>query len=490
MNEIIIDNFAGGGGASTGIEFATGLPVTVAINHDKDAIIMHKANHPLTKHYCESVWDVDPVEICKGRKIALAWFSPDCKHFSKAKGGRPVDKKVRGLAWVTLRWASLPQNLKPRVIILENVEEFQAWGPVIKGTGKPDPAQKGRTFVAFVNALKRNGYQVEWRELQACDYGAPTIRKRFFLVARSDRQPICWPKPTHGPGRKPYRTAAEIINFSLPCPSIFDTKEEIMTKHGLKAVRPLAEATLRRIAKGCQKFVVDEVSPFILSHNNSNVPGSIHLAKPFLTSYHAQKTENESRGQDIHKPVPTIDTNPRYALVTAFISKYFSGGYKGSGIDLRKPLPTVTAVDHNALVTSHLCVMRNNMYGKDLREPMPTQTVREHFAEVRTFLKRYGSADDKIGIVNVEGQDYYIGDIGIRMLTPRELFDAQGFPHDYVIEHDQTGKPYPKMKQTARCGNAVPPPFAEALVRSNLPEMCRRKIELTNELYEGKRDIV
>jgi DNA (cytosine-5)-methyltransferase 1 len=248
--EITVDNFAGGGGASTGIEAGLGRPVDIAINHDPASIAMHEVNHPHTRHYCESVWDIDPRKVCAGRPVGLAWFSPDCKHFSKAKGGKPVEKKIRGLAWVVLRWAA---TVHPRVIMLENVEEFITWGPLTtdpEGNCYPCPKKKGRTFNSFVNALKRHSYTVEWKELRACDYGAPTIRKRLFLVARCDGQPISWPEPTHGDPKsaavksgqlKPWRTAAECIDWSLPCPSIFDRK------------KPLAEATLRRIAKGTSR---------------------------------------------------------------------------------------------------------------------------------------------------------------------------------------------------------------------------------------------
>lgn len=251
FDEIIVDNFAGGGGASTGIELALGRPVDIAINHDPAAIAMHRANHPFTEHYCESVWDVDPVKVCRGRRVALMWLSPDCKHFSKAKGGKPVEKHIRGLAWIAVRWAAL---VKPRVIVLENVEEFKTWGRIDRATGKPDVAHKGETFRSFVNALKHHGYAVEWKELRACDYGAPTSRKRLVLIARCDGKPIVFPKPTHGKGKglKPYRTAAEIIDWTLPCPSIFARK------------KPLVEATLRRIARGLDKFVIRAEKSFIV----------------------------------------------------------------------------------------------------------------------------------------------------------------------------------------------------------------------------------
>jgi len=497
-HELIIDNFAGGGGASTGIELAIGRQVDIAINHDPDSILMHKTNHPHTEHLCESVWDVNPKELCKGRKIALAWFSPDCTHFSKAAGGRPVDKNIRGLAWVTLRWASLPEDLKPRVIILENVEEFVTWGPLIDG--KPDPKRRGITFRSFVNALKRNGYHVEHRELVACDYGAPTSRKRFFLIARSDGRPIMWPAQTHGPGRIPYRTAAEILDWSRTCPSIFATKEEIWKEYGIRAQRPLKEATLERIARGIKKFVIDNPEPFIMSNMNNNVPRGVdepvstvtsgnrhYLVAPYLLPYHALQGA-ETRGQDPRDPIHTIDTQPRHALVAAFIAKHYGGGSRSIASGADAPLSTVTAWDHNSLVTTHLVTLRKDMFGQDVREPLTTITTSgAHFAEVRSFLVKYygqgigqditdplgtATTKDRFGLVNVMGSEYEIADIGMRMLTPRELFDAQGFPHDYIIDRDYMGNPYTKSKQIARCGNAVPPPFAEALTRANLPELC------------------
>jgi DNA (cytosine-5)-methyltransferase 1 len=499
MQEIIVDNFAGGGGASTGIEMATGRSVDIAINHDPAAIAMHKANHPDTEHYCESVWEVNPKEVVKGRPVALAWFSPDCKHFSKAKGGKPVEKGIRGLAWVAVRWAA---TVRPRVIILENVEEFKTWGPLLEN-GQPDPKKKGKTFQAFVNALNRQGYQVDWRELRACDYGAPTIRKRLFLIARCDGQPIVWPKPTHGDPESdevksgklmPWRTAAEIIDWSLPCPSIFERK------------RPLAENTLRRIARGIQRFVLDNPRPFIVRIGQTGFGG-------------------DRLQYEIEQPLTTITTKAEHLLVQPFIAKHYGGRYTGPGADCKEPLPTVTTVDHNALVTaflskyygetsptevrghtteeplhtistanrfalvtSHLVKMRGTNIGQPVTAPLQTVTAGgNHFGEVRAFLLKYYGAGigqdvqeplhtvptkDRFGLVTIHGQDYQIVDIGMRMLEPHELFAAQGFPSNYIIDRDADGKTYPKSAQVARCGNAVPPPFAEHLVRANLPELC------------------
>lgn len=460
--ELIIDNFAGGGGASTGIELATGRPVDIAINHDPMAIAMHRANHPYTKHLCESVWDVDPRVVTEGKPVALCWLSPDCTHFSKAKGSRPLSKNIRGLAWVAVRWAA---TVRPRVIILENVEEFQTWGPLTKD-GRPDPKQKGRTFNAFVNALKRHGYRVDFRELRACDYGAPTIRKRLFLIARCDGRQIVWPQPTHGDpnseavksGRlKPWRTAAEIIDWSKPCPSIFDTAEEIKAKYGLKAVRPLVPKTMERIAKGIQKFVIENLEPFIIRVNYS---GSEHH---YCNS--------------IHEPLPTITTKNGWGLVAPFIAQYHSyeeEGARGQTID--RPLLTVDTNTRYALVASHLIKLKGDNYGQPVTEPLQTITAGgNHFGEVRTLLSQY-SGGSQDGLIVVAGLKYQIVDIGMRMLEPRELFNAQGFPEDYIIDRDNKGNKYPKAEQVAKCGNSVPPQFAEALVKANLPELCQNDI--------------
>jgi len=575
-----VDNFAGGGGASTGIEMATGYSVDIAINHDPEAIKMHKANHPNTEHYCENVWAVDPVKACKGHPVGLAWFSPDCKHFSKAKGGKPKDKNIRGLAWVALRWAGL---VRPKVIMLENVEEFKTWGPLNR-RHHPIRAKQGKTFERFVQQLRDLGYEVEFRELIAADYGAPTMRKRFFMVARCDGKSIVWPEPTHGPAdseevkaglKKPYVGAYTQLDFSLPCPSIFDTSEEIKEKYGIRAVRPLAQKTMDRIARGLKKFVLDNPEPFIIQCNHggerrpndirepmptitgkhgygivepymvqigqtgftkdrskdvreplttivsknehclvevktapfmgtntTNHPGGsceepIHtittgnqqcLISPTLIQYHSETSKDEVRGQEITDPIMTVDSSNRYGLVTSFLHKYYDGGYKGAGESMEKPLPTVTSWDHNSVVTANLIQMNNHCDGRDVRDPIPTITAGDgHFGEVRAFLiKYYGDATgqdieqpldtvttkDRFGLVTIEGVDYQIVDIGLRMLEPKELYGCQGFPADYIIDHDYTGKTYPRSEQVRRCGNAVCPPIPAALVKANLPELC------------------
>lgn len=412
FGELIIDNFAGGGGDSTGIEQAIGRPVDIAIDHDPDAIRMHETNHPWTRHYCASVWDVDPRVVTDGRPVGLCWLSPDCKHFSKAKGGKPVNKAIRGLAWVAVRWAA---TVRPRVIILENVEEFKTWGPL--DGDRPCPKNKGRTFRSFINALKRHGYQAEWRELRACDYGAPTIRKRLFMVARCDGLPIVWPQPTHGSpdsddvksGRLlPYRTAAECIDWSIPCPSIFDRK------------KPLAENTLRRIARGLQRFVIDNPEPFIVPTNQKHVA-------PFITEFaNASNQRNMSSNEPLR-------------------------GTCKDGQPVTEPMPTVTAGGlHVGEVRAFLLKYYGTNIGHQLTEPLQTITAKHRF-----------------GLVTVHGTEYQIVDIGMRMLQPHELFRAQGFPDDYIIDRDYTGAPYSKTAQVARCGNSVSPACAKALVEAN-----------------------
>lgn len=557
---LFVDNFAGGGGASTGIELAIGRNVDIAINHDPDAIAMHRANHPNSKHYCEDVWEVDPVEACEGQPVTLAWFSPDCKHFSRAKGGKPADKNIRGLAWVAVKWAYL---VRPSVIMLENVPEIQTWGP-LGADNRPIKERSGETFHGFIKALTTGipadhpafsemcealsitgesdmakrlidglGYDIEYRTLRSCDYGAPTTRTRFYMIARCDGRPIVWPKPTHGHKnspevkagkKKPYHTAAECIDWSIPAQSIFERD------------RPLADNTLRRIARGIQRFVIDNPEPFIVTvnhggdgfrgqsineplqtvtakhgygivtptimcNNGNNVGASVEsplptvttgnrnfLVAPTLIQYHSETSEEEVRGQELDKPLMTVDTAPRYALSCAHIMKNYGGGYTGAGSSADAPLDTVTATDHNSLVTAHIMTMRNHMCGQPMDEPLGTITAgTTHHLEVQAFLLKYygnGTANsvdepldtvtarDRFALVTIHGEEYIITDIRMRMLQPRELFNAQGFPEDYIIDHDADGKAYPKNKQVARCGNAVTPPVPAAMVRANLPECC------------------
>ncbi len=610
--EIIVDSFAGGGGASTGIELALGRIVNAAINHDPAAIRMHEANHPYTEHYQASVWDVDPETVCRGRPVALAWFSPDCKHFSKAKGAALVDRKIRGLAWIALRWAA---KVRPRVIILENVEEFQTWGPVRKG--KPVKKLAGTTFQKFVGQLRALGYTVEWRELVAADYGAPTTRRRLVLIARCDGRAIVWPERTHAPRDSaevrsgkllPWRSAAEIIDWSLPCPSIFSTKDEIHERYGISAVRPLADNTMRRIIRGVDKFTIKSGAPFIVDCNHSggghvtdsqepcktitakhtggicrpilapltmtntsnsvgapvsapmntvrtggggvqmlvtpslmcigqtgggNRIRSLHepapttvskqeacLVAPSLIQYHTEKTES-ARAAGLDKPICTVDAANRYGLTCANLVEYYGGGrpldvqsqmhtvtshdreavvaahvvkYKRDEVGTRpsEPLPTVTAIDHNAVCAAHVVKYKRDEVGTRPSEPLPTQTAGgvfgcckavlykistserlHHWPQIRDLLNLYcgyALGEDDLLLLSIGGAPYYIADIGLRMLSPRELYNAMGFPPDYIIDHDAAGKPYPKTQQVARCGNAVCPPMAAAVVAANLPE--------------------
>lgn len=671
--EIIVDNFAGGGGASSGIELALGRIVNAAINHDPAAILMHRTNHPFTEHYQASVWDINPREVCRGRPVALAWFSPDCKHFSKAKGAALVDKHIRGLAWITLRWAG---TVRPRVIILENVEEFQTWGPVRKG--KPVKKKAGQTFQKFIKQLRDLKYRVEWKELVAADYGAPTTRKRFVLIARCDGQNIKWPKHTHAPRNSeavksgrclPWRSAAEIIDWSLPCPSIFDTKAEIKEKFNLSAVRPLANNTMRRIIRGVDKFTIRSGEPFIVPSgygeragqaprvhdvkeplpttvgkgkhavcdpllapvtvtNTSNSVGApagdpVHtvttagnqmLVTPYLVQvnhsggdraqsvsepmptvtakhgygisaasliqYHTEQTEN-ARASGLGGPINTVDASNRYGLTCANLVEYYTGGrpldvkdpmhtvtshdreavvaahlseFYGSadagasllepkptqtsrekdglvathlskfyggviGADMREPMPTITSIDHNALTAAHMVKFKGDNLGSSPADPVQTVTASAwkdrscgggtfavcktilckirpedngglyHWPEIRVLLNQhcgYQMADDDILLLEICGAVYYIADICLRMLSPRELYNAMGFPPDYIIDRDYMGRPYPKNEQVARCGNAVCPPMAAAVVRANFPEYAvHPRIETMAQLMEA-----
>ena len=516
-DEITVDGFCGGGGWSTGFEFAIGRPVDIGINHDKYAIAMHKKNHPFTEHYNENIFEVDPYKATKGRPVGWAHFSPDCTHFSRAKGGTPVKKSIRGLAWVVTKWAG---TVHPRIISMENVPEFMSWGSLCARRNKdgriyrmdgtlaekgtyvpyseqqlvPNKKKQGKTFKRFINVMKSFGYKCEWKILTASDYGAPTIRKRLFIIFRNDGKSIIFPNPTHrNPESEevksgkllPWHTAAECINWDLECPSIFERK------------KPLAENTLRRIAKGIQKFVIENPNPFIIqvNHGGDNFRGQevdkpmptitakhgFGIVAPTLIQYHGEQSKNE------------VDTANRYGLVTAFMSKYFGGNYQGCGSSVDEPLHTITAVDHNALAAVHITQFNNHCIGQKVDEPLKTITCGEgHFGEVRAFLIKYYSGEsgqkvneplhtirtkDCFGLVTIKGVDYAIVDIGLRMLTPRELYNAQGFPTDYEIETDCYGNKYPKTKQVARCGNSVPPPFATALARANAPEWCTKKFD-------------
>ena len=531
--ELIVDLFAGGGGASTGIELATGRHVDVAVNHDAEAISLHQANHPQTRHFCSDVFEVDPVTVTDGMPVGLLWASPDCKHFSKAKGGKPVSKKIRSLAWVVVKWA---KAVRPRIICLENVEEFQTWGPLAVD-GRPCPLRKGETFALWKKQLQALGYVVEHRELRACDYGAPTIRKRLFLVARRDGQPITWPAPTHAQpdkrgkvpaGMKPWRTAADCIDWSIAAPSIFERK------------KPLADATCRRIARGIVRYVVDAAVPFIVT-NTTGHPGA-RASEPLRTvttgGHHAlvvptliQTGYGERPGQSprvpgLEKPLGTVVAGQKHALVSAFLAKHYTGVV---GSSLTAPLGTATTVDHHSLVaanlvhmghgegkcgtkrfshgirdaqqplntvtaqgaaaglvTSHMVKLRGDNVGAATNEPVHTVSAQGlHHGEVRAFLTKYYGTDgtpemleplhtvttkDRFGLVTIKGEAYAIVDIGLRMLAPRELYRAQGFPESYVIDRGAAGEPITKTAQVRMCGNSVSPPIAAALVKANFYE--------------------
>lgn len=454
--ELVVDNFAGGGGASCGIEAALGRPIDIAINHDPVAIAMHKANHPETRHYTENIWEVDPREACAGRPVALAWFSPDCTHFSRAKGAQPVKKEIRGLAWVVIRWAS---TVAPRLIVLENVGEFATWGPLLDD-GRPDPERQGETFRAFLGKLARCGYSFDFRELVAADYGAPTIRKRLYLIARRDEGALTWPDASHGEGREPWRAAAEVIDWQLPAPSIFGRKRE------------LADATLRRIAEGVKRYVIDAQEPFIVRHG--------HYSKRTGAGLRPGCGAGLFRGQPLTRPLATVCATNDKHLVLPVLTKHYGGVV---GHEVTRPLGSITARDSHALTAAFLTKFYGtSKAGASMRTPMPTITGQgNHVGEVRAFLlKYYGAphgqhqdareplhtirARDSFGLVEVAGQAYEIADIGMRMLQPHELYAAQGFPADYIIRPDgPRGKPLTKTEQTRLVGNSVCPDVAEAL---------------------------
>ncbi|SLM63514.1 MULTISPECIES: DNA cytosine methyltransferase [Dickeya] len=627
--EIVVDNFAGGGGASTGIELAIGRSVDIAINHDPNAIAMHATNHPDTLHYCESVFDVDPVAATAGRPVGLAWFSPDCTHFSKARGSAPVKKEIRGLAWVVLRWALA---VRPRVMMLENVAEFKTWGPLLTdadGTRQPDPVRSGETFAAFVGMLSDGvaadhpalaecceflgitidsepaqrlvrglGYNVDHRELRADNYGTPQRRKRFFMVIRCDGHPIVWPKPTHGDPKslevqagqlKQWRMAADCIDWSIMSTSIFERKKSLATN------------TLRRVAKGLWRHVLTNAEPFIVGAGGpeySGKPVAINqpfgtiatenhraVVTPLLTPFineHAnassQRTmpidesmrtlcaqvkgghfsvvaptmiplrgtnEHQLFGHSIERPLSTVTASgAHHALITASFGELCGTGARrwSDGIrSLKTPLNTVTASAAPSALAMALFEQANGGFydgdGHAADTPVSTLTASGSNQRLVTAyaVKYYGTGDrgqsadepmhtittkDRIGVVSVVtvpadclspdlrekarccaellhkflpehfcelvemvlmaycGTWYVLVDITLRMLQPQELYAAQGFPSWYVIDMDYRGVRHTKTAQVARCGNAVPPQFAEALVRANLPEMCAEREEV------------
>jgi DNA (cytosine-5)-methyltransferase 1 len=476
---LIIDNFAGGGGASEGIEEAMGRPCDYAINHDRLALAMHRRNHPGTRHVLSSVWDVDPEELCEGRPVDLGWFSPDCTYFSAARGGKPFRDKNRAnrrraLPGIVTRWA---KRVRPRVIMLENVKEFAEWGPLLPD-GRPDPARRGLIFRRWHRQLENLGYQVDMRVMDCAEYGAPTRRRRLFVIARCDGREIVFPEATHGglPYQRPYRTAAECIDWSIPTVSIFE--REALGK------KPLVEASLRRIARGIERHVINEPRPFIvpLTHQGERrahgvdepLPtitgahrGEFALVAPFWVNTrngerHGEHGEQAPRVRDIREPMPTVTAQgSQGALCVAYLAKHY-GGHEGPGISLREPLSTITCQDHHALVLAFLARYNGRSVGQDLREPLSTIDTTDRFA-----------------LVTVGAEKRCIVDIRTRMLVARELYRAQSFRDSYIIDHgleeDGSAVPFTGTAQTHMCGNSVPPVMAKALVQANVIEQVEER---------------
>lgn len=432
MKDLIIDAFAGGGGASVGIEMALGRPVDIAINHDPDAILMHKTNHPDALHLTEDIFKVNLKKYVKGQHVALMWASPDCTSHSKAKGGKPREKGLRILPWAVYKHA---KEILPDVVLMENVEEIQQWGPLDE-KGYPIPERKGEDYKKFITAMKSLGYRFGSRELVAADYGAPTTRKRWYAVFRRDGKEIRWPEQTHsadGIGFKKWKPCGDYIDWSDLGSSIFDRK------------KPLAEATQKRIANGIKKYIIDAESPYIVRDGE---------ALAYIIQYHGETRAGDSRGQLLTEPIKTIDTSNRYGLVTAFITKYYKTGV-GQGCD--EPLHTITtSPGHFGLVSAFLIKYYGGGCGQTLDRPLDTITTKDRFGLVNVIL-------------DIKGEKYIISDIFLRMLKPEELKLMQGFPKDYIIDRDYNWKKYPIAKQVARIGNSVVPIMAERLVEANCP---------------------
>jgi DNA (cytosine-5)-methyltransferase 1 len=622
--EIAVVNFAGGGGSDDGIKRYITMMIAAAINHDPAAILMYKTNHPFMVHYCEDVFEIDPWAVCRGRPCGLAWFSPDCTHFSRAAGGTPRKKEIRGLSWVIVRWA---MTVRPRLILMENVPEIRSWGPLITDepwNSYPDPERKGETFQGFLRIMTNGiepghpallecceflnispdgeeaqrlihglGYANDWRELCSADFGVPTTRNRFYGVFRCDGKPICFPEATHAKRnhpdvlaglKKPWVPAASIIDWSIPAPSIFATKSEIKAEYGMNAKRPLADNTMQRIASGLDKFVLKFEKPFIVevnhagdvfrgqdvdapmatitakhgrgvvdpvlapftATNTTNSVGAsasdpvntvrtgggggqmlltpvlacigqtgggnrIHdimgpvptlvsksevcLSTPYLTQYHQEQTTSV-RGQSLDMPIMTIDASNRFGLAEPYLVKYY--GNDEHGQDISNPMHTIAAKDRMGITLAHICKFKGTNIGQHPETPLHTITatmgefailhtrvVRYQFGqsmgrwpEVRKMLNLYCGyhlAENEVLLRWIGGAWWFICDIGLRMLTPREAFNAMGFATDYIIDHDYTGKPYPKSEQMKRCGNAVCPDMAGLLAAVNLPEYARKK---------------
>lgn len=501
-DELIVDCFAGGGGASLGIFWATGRHPDIAINHDREALAMHEANHPSTRHYREDIWKVSPYEVCAdieqarpvlrdsvsgfgtlfhahtSRRVGLLHASPDCTHHSRAKGGKPRSKKIRSLAWVCVRWAVA---VRPRIITMENVPEFITWGPLLPN-GKPDPARAGRNFRAFVTRLRNLGYRVEWRTLRGCDFGAKTTRTRFFLIARCDGEEIRWPAPTHGKGRaQPYGTTAECIDWTIPCPSIFQRR------------KPLAEKTQRRIARGIWRYILEAPKPYIVQTTTS-VGDRVVGAPTLVQTGYGEREGQAPRALDLQKPLGTVVAGgAKHALVMAFLAKHYSARHPSEvqASAMTAPMGTITTADHHALVAAFCVKLRGTCRdGQPVETPLHTISAGGlHHAEVRTLLLRYfesgarpsdlfASTAREPGVVRINGESYVIVDIGMRMLGPRELYRAQGFPDSYRVEDvtvectNRRGvrrvKRLSQKAQIRMCGNSVCPHVEAAVIAANL----------------------
>ena len=428
MRELIIDCFAGGGGASVGIEMALGRPVDIAINHDPQAIRMHKVNHPDTLHLTEDIFKVDLQRYVKGRRVALMWASPDCTSHSKAKGGQPRKSGLRILPWAVYKHA---KAILPDVIIMENVEEIQQWGPLDEN-GHPIKERLGEDYKKFISAMKGLGYIFDSRELVAADYGAPTTRKRWYAIFRRDGKDIIWPEQTHFKDSEPkWKQCGKYIDWSDLGKSIFDRP------------KPLAEATQKRIANGIRKYIL-ESEPYVVRDKR---------AVAFVIQYHGEQKAGYARGQLLSEPIKTIDTSNRYGLVTAFITKFYKSGI-GQGCD--EPLHTITtSPGHFGLVSAFLIKYYGSGGGcQTIDRRLDTITTKDRFGLVNVIL-------------DIGGEAYIIKDIFLRMLKPEELKRMQGFPDDYIIDRDIDWKPYPIKEQVARLGNSVVPVMAETLVRAN-----------------------
>lgn len=458
-DNLIIDCFAGGGGASVGIEMALGRQVDIAINHDPQAILMHKTNHPHTKHITEDIFTVDLQKYVKGRRVALMWASPDCTQFSKAKGGKPREHGIRMLPWAVYKHT---KAVRPEVVIMENVEEIQTWG-ALDEHGHPIQEEKGKEYERFINAMKSLGYEFDCRELIAADYGAPTTRKRWYAIFRNDGKRIVWPVPTHFKNMNPkWKACGDYIDWSDLGISIFDRK------------KPLASKTQARIAYGIKKYIIDNPNPYVVKDNR---------ALAFMIQYHSEQKNGDSRGQLLSEPIKTLDTSNRYGLVTAFITKFYKTGV---GQSCEEPLHTITtSPGHFGTVSAYLVKYYGNpeTNNQGVDKPLGTITTKDRFGLVSACLVQYygqdnnsryaevvGDKDSLIGVmVDIDGEKYIIADIFLRMLKPEELKVLQGFPDDYIIDRDYMWRSYPKSEQVARIGNSVVPVMAKTLVEANCP---------------------